>query len=315
MTQRTQLRNEGAEVGSHTTVRRYRHPADYEMVDRFLIDAYEGGDRLLTWMQPRWEYMHAHPFIEGVPLDEIAVWEEDGRIVGVAHPEDKLTFVYFQRAPGYDHILPAMFDHAAECFGGPSVMLQREIIGLFINDFDTALETEAARRGYVMLDGYHEGYSLFALDKPIPPAPVPGGFRIQSLEDDNNHRKINLCLWRGFNHEGDQSEADAARPGLAQGAPNFRKDLTIVAVAPNGDYVSYAGMWHEEQNRFGYVEPVATDPDYRRMGLGRAIVLETLRRVRADGATVAWVGSDQEFYGALGFEKKFQRNLWAKYLD
>jgi predicted N-acetyltransferase YhbS len=71
----------------------------------------------------------------------------------------------------------------------------------------------------------------------------------------------------------------------------------------------------KKQNRFGYVEPVATDPDYRGMGLGRAVVLEALRRVRADGVTAAWVGSDQDFYLALGFEKKFQRNLWAKYLD
>ena len=51
------------------------------------------------------------------------------------------------------------------------------------------------------------------------------------------------------------------------------------------------------------------------MGLGRATVLETLRRIQSEGAEVAWVGSDQEFYKAIGFEKKFQRNLWVKYLD
>jgi predicted N-acetyltransferase YhbS len=88
-----------------------------------------------------------------------------------------------------------------------------------------------------------------------------------------------------------------------------------VAVAPTGEYVSYAGIWHETANRYGYVEPVATDPACRRLGLGRATVLETLRRVQSEGAEVAWVGSDQVFYKAIGFEKKFQRNLWVKYLD
>ena len=296
-------------------VRAYNDPTDYHAVDQFLIEVYADGDRLHNWMQPRWEYMHAHPFIAGVPLERIAMFEDNGRLVGVAHPEDRLTFVYFQRRPGYDHILSAMFDHADRCFGGPSIMLQREIIGLFVNDFDTPLEAEAIRRGYVLLDGYQEGYSRYRLDKEITSVDLPDGFRLQSLQDENDYRKINLCLWRGFNHEGDQPEEEVARPSVAQGAPNFRKDLTIVAVAPDGSYASYAGMWHETTNRFGYVEPVATDPAYRRLGLGRAAVLETLRRVQADGAKVAWVGSDQEFYTEIGFEKKFQRNLWVKYLD
>jgi len=36
---------------------------------------------------------------------------------------------------------------------------------------------------------------------------------------------------------------------------------TIVIEAPNGDFVTYCGMWYDKINRFGYVEPVATDPE------------------------------------------------------
>jgi predicted N-acetyltransferase YhbS len=296
-------------------LRSYNRIADYERVSQFLIDIYEPSDRLLNWTQPRWEYMHHHPFIDDVPLELIAVFEDDGRIVGVAHPEDKLTFVYFQRAPGYDHILPAMFAHADTHFGGKSIMLERRIIGLFINDFDTELEALAASFGYERLSKYHDGYSKLNLAGPLPESAVPDGFRIQSLSVENDQRKINICLWRGFNHDGEIPEEEASQPAVAQHAPNFRKDHTIVAVAPDGNYVSYAGIWYVPQNGFAYVEPVATDPDYRRMGLGRACVLETLRRVRAAGAAVAWVGSDQEFYKAIGFETKFQRNLWVRWLD
>ncbi len=296
-------------------VRAYDRTADYEPVSRFLVDVYEPSDRILNWMQPRWEYMHHHPFIENVPLERIAVFEDEGRIVGLAHPEDKLTFVYFQRAPGYDHILPAMFAHADEQFGGDSIMLQRRIIGLFVNDFDTELERLASSFGYERHTEHHDGYSKYDLAQPIPQTPVPDGFRIQSLADDNDQRKINRCLWRGFDHEGDIPEEDLNRPAVAQGAPNFRKDHTIVALAPDGEYVSYAGIWFVPENGFAYVEPVATDPICRRKGLARACVLESLRRVRAAGAKVAWVGSDQEFYHAIGFETKFQRNLWIKWLD
>ena len=296
-------------------VRAYNHAVDYERVDRFLCDVYEPSDRLLNWLQPRWEYMHAHPFIENVPLQKIAVYEDEGEIVGLAHPEDKPTFIYFQRKPGYDEVLPLMFDYADRHFGGPSIMLQRNIIGLFVGDFDDALEQEAAANGYEMLPDYAEGYSKLALGEPIAAASLPAGFRLQSLADENDHQKINRCLWRGFNHEGEIPPEELSRSAVAQNAPNFRKDLTIVAVAPDGEYVSYAGIWLVADLGFAYVEPVATDPDYRRMGLGRAAVLESVRRAQDEGADVAWVGSDQPFYKAMGFEKKFQRNLWVKWLD
>ena len=81
------------------------------------------------------------------------------------------------------------------------------------------------------------------------------------------------------------------------------------------DYVSFAGMWVVAENRVGYVEPVATDPTYRRMGLGRAAVLESIRNAGAGGARVAWVGSDQEFYLAMGFNVRNRSRLWIKDLE
>ena len=66
------------------TLRPYDHPRDYEAVGRFLIDTFDGSDRIRNWMQPRWEYMHHHPFIAGVQLDTIAVFEDEGRIVDLA---------------------------------------------------------------------------------------------------------------------------------------------------------------------------------------------------------------------------------------
>jgi predicted N-acetyltransferase YhbS len=97
-----------------------------------------------------------------------------------------------------------------------------------------------------------------------------------------------------------------------QSAANFRRDLNIVAIAPDGAYAAYAGTWYEPLNRYAYVEPVATDPTYRRLGLGRAAVLEGVRRCGLLGAEVAYVGSDQEFYKAIGFELIFNTQCWEK---
>jgi len=74
-------------------------------------------------------------------------------------------------------------------------------------------------------------------------------------------------------------------------------------------------MWYEPTNRYAYVEPVATDPDYRRMGLGKAAVLEGIRRCVGLGAMVAYVGSDQEFYKSMGFKVIYTSECWLKRLD
>jgi ribosomal protein S18 acetylase RimI-like enzyme len=140
---------------------------------------------------------------------------------------------------------------------------------------------------------------------------LPDGFRLQSLADENDLVRINRCLWRGFNHPG-EPDADLSGRRRMQMAPYFRPDLTMTVVAPDGQYVAFAGTWVEPSCGYALVEPVATDPDYRRMGLGRAAVLEGLTRCAAEGATIGYVGSDQEFYKSIGFRGVNNEECWTR---
>lgn len=83
----------------------------------------------------------------------------------------------------------------------------------------------------------------------------------------------------------------------------------------HGELAAFCGMFYEPTHRYAYVEPVATDPAYRRMGLGKAAVLEGIRRCAELGAQTAYVGSVLEFYLALGFKKIYTSECWVKYLD
>jgi predicted N-acetyltransferase YhbS len=285
---------------------------DFAAIGEFLIDTHEPGDLFANWLQPRWEYMHAHPNIRDVSLDDIGVAEDAGRIVGAVHPEHSPACVYFQLRRGFDPV--PLVDYAEKHFGGWSKTLQRRIRGLYVNEFDTALRTVVAERGYQVHDVFVERHARFVIDGPPPPSPLAPGFRLASLEEENDFTKIHRVLWRGFDHEGPPPPEGVADRRAMQKTPGFRKDLTIVAVAPNGDYAAFGGMWYVPENRVAYVEPVATDPDYRRRGLGTAVVVESIRRVADLGARVAWVGSDLDFYKAMGFEVMFQSDLWVKVL-
>lgn len=127
-------------------------------------------------------------------------------------------------------------------------------------------------------------------------APRVRPYEPQRLRPDGHRRGGGQGLQDRFNHPGEPPADGLEGRRLMQSAPRFRKDLNLVVEAPNGDFVAYAGVWHVPANRIGYIEPVATDPDYRRMGLGRAAALECVRRCADLGATVVFVESAQPFY-------------------
>ena len=151
---------------------------------------------------------------------------------------------------------------------------------------------------------------------PINPesaaATLPEGFGLKSLADDNDLHKLDRVLWRGFGHGDEPPDDGIEGREFMQSAPNYRKDLNVVVEAPDGNFVSYCGMWYEPVHSVAYVEPVATDPDYRRMGLGSAAVMEGIRRCGKMGAQVAYVGTNKPFYMSMGFRVVYKTPLWER---
>jgi len=286
--------------------------ADFKLVSDFLIAHFQSGNQDGNWMQPAWEYMHSHPNLDESSLDKIGIWEEAGEIVGVAHYESILGEAFFQIHPGYTHLKPIMLEYAETHLCGQTESGAR-YVRAYHNDFDLEFQALVESRGYEFAEQHTGPVTEFVIPVQLPEIVLPEGFRIKSLAEDNNLRKIHRVLWRGFNHEGEPPEEGIEWRSKMQSGPNFRKDLTIVVEAPSGNFVSFCGMWYESENRIAYVEPMATDPEYRRMGLGRAAILEGIRRCRALGATAAYVGSGQEFYRSIGFRKKFNRKCWIRY--
>lgn len=291
------------------TVRHYRHAADYDRVGRFLVRTYRIGGGHVNWVQPRWEYMHYHPLIRQVDLDTIGIWETRGAIVGVVHPEHDMGTAYFEIDPEYGELKAEMLRYAEAHLGTEKDGVRR--LRVFVNDDDHELQRLASEMGYVKAGGC-EPMSHLSIPDPFPEIPLPTRFQLKSLAEENDLRKVDRVLWRGFNHGDEPPEDGIGDREFMQSAPNFRKDLNVVVEAPDGQFVSYCGMWLEPVHALAYVEPVATDPDYRRMGLGRAAVLEGVRRCGGEGARVACVGSAQPFYRSMGFRRVYNRSAWQR---
>jgi predicted N-acetyltransferase YhbS len=72
-------------------------------------------------------------------------------------------------------------------------------------------------------------------------------------------------------------------------APLYRRDLDLVAVAPDGSIAAFCTIWFDDVTRSAYFEPVATVPAHQRHGLAKALMSEGLQRLQRMGALTAFV--------------------------
>jgi GNAT superfamily N-acetyltransferase len=295
--------------------RNYQHPDDYNRIDEFLVAHHQPGNTDGNWLEPAWEYMHGHPYLDKTSLQKIGVWEDDRKIVAVAHYESILGEAFFEFDANQRQLRKEMLDYAETNLTGISQKDGRKHLCTYICDSDHEFLALVQDRGYTKnLDGTRPMYR-FDIPGPFPAITLPDGFRLTSLAEECDWAKVHRVIWRGFNHEGEppSGEEELKSRRIMFDTPKARRDLKIAVAAPNGDFAAFCGMFYEPNGKFAYVEPVATDPAYRRLGLGKAAVLEGIRRCGNLGATVAYVGSDQEFYKALGFRKVFISGCWTKY--
>lgn len=288
------------------TLRNYKLLGDFERVSEFLRQNFTRYQQNGNIQQPFWEYAHTHPYFNHKFTHRFGIWEEDSEIIALACYEMDLGECFLQTKLGYEHMKPEMLDYAEkELF---KVVDGKKTMDVYLFDYETDLKEELLQRGYTKK--YTWVVTAFKYEKGFKEAKLPEGFSIISLEDENDFRKINEVLWRGFDH-GDEPDDDLDGRRLMQSGPHFRQDLTTIIKAPNGDYACFAGMWLDGVNDYAYLEPLATDPRYRRLGLATIALTEGMKKTVKYGATHCY-GGNNEFYYSIGFETVCNRELWSK---
>lgn len=298
-------------------LRPYRADPDFLRVRDFLARTYLAFGAPLNWGIERWNWARYHPSIFGEGEKErirlwesaIGLWEdESGQIVGLAHVESaRLGEAFIQRHPRHPELLEPMLAYAEERLADAAT----GALQLYLYDEDPILPELAARRGFQQ-DAAHPGYDSEYAIGAVPPSSLPEGYWVRSMADEND--LVSRCRVQGlgFDHPDPSEWATPYDWSQVQTAPDYRPELDLVLVAPDGELVSSCIVWYDAHNRLGLFEPVSTHMGYRRRGFGREVVLEGIRRVAALGGTRARVGSGQPFYAAIGFERKWVSHPWNK---
>ena len=240
------------------TQRRYKLLSDFARVHTFLTEIYT-LDTLNSYLLPQFfEYAHTHPMFNHKLTHRFGLWEDNGRLVGIACYEMDIGQSFLVTHPEHTFLLPEMLPWAERELSG--FRNGRQVLHVWVTDKEREKTELLESNGYRRV--HSEPVRILPYSKPFPEA-------------------------------------------------NFRPDLTTVIKAPDGDYACFAGMWFDERNNYAYLEPLATVPAYRRMGLAKAALVEAMEKTKELGATYCF-GGVPEFYAALGFETICQREMWKK---
>lgn len=69
-------------------------------------------------------------------------------------------------------------------------------------------------------------------------------------------------------------------------------------------------MWIDEKNKYAYLEPLATVPEYRKLGLATIALTEAMKKTVSFGAEYC-IGGYISFYNKYEFEAIGYKEKWT----
>jgi GNAT superfamily N-acetyltransferase len=292
------------------TLRNYQSEEDYWRVRSFLREVSLLNERHdYSWCLLRWDYWrwHVNMNIFHLRLEEVVtLWEIDGRIVAVLNP-DSPGEAFFQVHPGSRDFVSTddMLDVAEQKLFKTNDAGNKELL-VWVNEKDELTKKLFIERGYARSKFKAEHMRSRSFTQPVPDTTPPNGYIVRALGDENELPARSWLSWKAFHPD----EPDEKYQGWEwyrniQRVPLYRRDLDIVAVAPDGELVAFCTVWFDDVTRTAVFEPVGTHPNHQKRGLGKAVMSEGLRRAGKLGATLATVSSYSEgahaLYHSMGF--------------
>lgn len=165
-------------------------------------------------------------------------------------------------------------------------------------EHDKVLARLHQAHGYVAVQA-DPPVSLFerTLDE-LPTIRLPDGFTVQGVSNLADGQLRAAVLHSHFRPNGDWHAFWAAYAQF-MGTAVYDGERDLFVCAPDGRGASACTIWFDSVNGVGLFEPVSTHPDFQGKGLGKAVMTEGLRRMKAAGMTRASVGFDPTNKAAL----------------
>jgi GNAT superfamily N-acetyltransferase len=241
----------------------------------------------------------------------MGIWRTTGnnsQIFGISAFDVGLGEAFIQARPGFEYLYPELLNWAEQEIAEPQD--DKHHLAVWITDKETVKQQLLTEKGYTKT--WVEPVKVFFYDKtPFSTRQLPPGFALNNF-DNIDPEKLAKFFWRAFHNPGDPPESFVKESWLkTMSTPHFNPRLARLVTAPNGDYACARGMWVNPENQYAYLEPLATNPDYRKLGLAEVALTDAMRDTQKLGAK--WCnGGSGEFYSQIGFESIMNREKWER---
>lgn len=280
-------------IESYQTQERFNNR--YKEICEFLqFNADCGFNEHFHW--GRLDWMMAHPFLDVEMLSEIALFRDNGNtIVGtVIFDTCYQNRWYLLHSVSDEKLLRQMIDYITCVDDTPTIKANLNDIALCKLLEDMGYKKQDAESVLAMDLSQNLSYRL------------PAGFSVNQPNAQIDEWQWRLVIHRGFDNDG---MPQMHNEEITEAEKQLRMNEYIKTfVIKDGDYVAHCGVWYRG-GETAYIEPVATVPEHRKKGLGRAVVYEALNRAGKQGAKRAVVISEQDFYYNIGMKKSSE--VWT----
>jgi len=276
---------------------------DYWKIRDFLRETFLLNDRKeINWQVARLDYCRWHVMKNCQKtnyFDLTYVWEnEKDEIVAVLSPEE-IENIHLQLHPDYKskELIKEMIEVAEKNYPRSydgNRKKERHII--WSHDVDDMKNNVLKEMGYQPTE-WLDNQRHKPLDESLPKVEMPKGYSIRHMGLDSDIPKRSWASFRAFHSEEplENYEDDGGEwyYNIIK-TPLYRRDLDLVAIAPEGGIVGFVTVWYDDYTRTGYFEPVGVTPSHQRQGIAKALILEGMKKLRELGATLAVIGGINE---------------------
>jgi mycothiol synthase len=167
-----------------------------------------------------------------------------------------------------------------------------------------------------------------SLTEPIPIPQFPAGFTLSHSQGQQDiEARLDLHN-QAFSDHWNFYPATIEELRHEETDENYRPELELLAIAPDGSYAAFCLCRIDRENnaqrgcRVGGIRSLGTRREFRRQGLGRAMLLAGLQKLRLEGMEVARLGVDTEnvnlalrLYESVGFRRVFANLAYVKEIE
>lgn len=159
-----------------------------------------------------------------------------------------------------------------------------------------------------------------SLADPIPAPQFPTGFTVRSLQPEDMPAWVEMFNQSFIDHWNHHPLTVEQRSRWLT-RPDYDPELDQLAIAPDGTFAAFCfNLIDQEENRWtgrqdGWIGDLGTRRGFRRLGLGRAMLLMGMHQLKAKGMDTALLGVDSENpSGALKlYESEGFRRQWCNF--